>query len=424
MNNKLICEYCSQEFSSLKKLTYHLNIKHYDKGLNIEENCKNPNCKEKIIFRKYNEIETIHNNYCCRDCYYQHIKTCRKKDIVCKSCGDIFTSITKYKYHIKTKCKTKNYICDFCSKTFLNSNSQKRHLKQQHKDKQIIKKIKCLNANCNNLIEVLIIGDSEFNYNKCCSSQCVKELNSQRLTKEDIYICNLCGRKFKTENALKKHENKNHTNNLYQCEFCYASYNTITTLHKHYTLQHIDKKIEEDIKCENPKCDKLVKNEKIGNFSITKKRFCTKKCARVYSYLKGVKLNKLNTYAQRRIVTFNYNGCKWFDFVDKQGNKHRVQGTYELAFAKKMDELNINFISHPHGIKYTKNNKTVYYFPDFYIPSKNLYIDTKAKYYFENSKEKFHLIREQLPSLNLLILTEKFLFAFGITEDRNIRNKI
>ena len=85
--------------------------------------------------------------------------------------------------------------------------------------------------------------------------------------------------------------------------------------------------------------------------------------------------------------------------------------------------MNVKFISHPKGIKYIRNNKLTYYFPDFYIPSKNLYVDTKSYYFLNLSGDKFKLFREQNPNINLVILTENLLECYGITK-KYIKNNL
>lgn len=49
--------------------------------------------------------------------------------------------------------------------------------------------------------------------------------------------------------------------------------------------------------------------------------------------------------------------CKWFNFIKKDGNLIKCQGTWELAFVKWMDDIGLNFITHKGRIPYVDKNR-------------------------------------------------------------------
>lgn len=71
------------------------------------------------------------------------------------------------------------------------------------------------------------------------------------------------------------------------------------------------------------------------------------------------------------------------------------QGSYELDFLNFCKEKNIiKQISKGESIKYTQNDKTCYYHPDFYIEKLKLIIEIKSKYWYSVHLEK-NLIKER-----------------------------
>lgn len=233
-----------------------------------------------------------------------------------------------------------------------------------------------------------------------------------------------------SNNSLEKHLQERHYNKKYQCKFCDVSFNSVTRLHWHYKKFHYDKKVEIKSICENEKCENIVINYYIDSFVVGKlKKFCCKKCS---SSERSRRASKKAIYSKERLeklVNSKNIKCKWKTIVDKNGNQYKVQGSYEYAFARKLLSMNIEFISHPQAIPYiNKDGKKTYYFPDFYLPKFNLYVDTKSDYVFSLSIDKFKLIREQHQDKNILILTKKLLenlYKINLEEEKkNFDNNV
>lgn len=449
MIQEYICKICNKQYKNRVQLVRHMNAKHEDEKIIYKINkCANPNCNNELITYTWKDMENIiivgdiNKKYCSMEClkkynpmqkYDQklkcpicnkdivnskilerHLKVCKER--ICELCGKKFYNAGKYYKHV-SECKNKLYKCDFCEKTFKSHNGLTKHLSHVHKDKRIENFVKCANDKCNNLIKYYSIGSFIEYHNKYCCKDCIEiKQNKEPISKN--FKCPACKCSFETEEKLELHFNKTHIKDGFKfiCNQCSATFATKSQLHAHYYGFHKEKIINIGKKCDYEECNNIVDKIIIDNYVISEKRFCNKKC----SSKQNNKSSALkfwrgkDSYNQKyRLSIQNYNGCKWFDFIDSRGNKHRCQGIYELAFAKKLNELNIEFITHPKGIKYI-NDKETYYFPDFFIPSKNLYVDTKAKYYLILSGDKFIKFRDQNPEINLLILTEELLKCYGI----------
>lgn len=85
-----------------------------------------------------------------------------------------------------------------------------------------------------------------------------------------------------------------------------------------------------------------------------------------------------------------------------------VQGTYELAYACHLVANGIQFISHPKPLPYfDKDGNSHLYFPDFYIPEFDVYIEIKSDYTLSmpGIKEKYENVKKM--GHKLLILSNK-----------------
>jgi len=69
-------------------------------------------------------------------------------------------------------------------------------------------------------------------------------------------------------------------------------------------------------------------------------------------------------------------------------NGIRFQGSYEKDFILLCENNNILIKRFSHGIKYFIKDEQKIYFPDFFLPEKNLIIEIKSKYYYEKELEK------------------------------------
>jgi hypothetical protein len=97
--------------------------------------------------------------------------------------------------------------------------------------------------------------------------------------------------------------------------------------------------------------------------------------------------------------------CKWFDFEKSDGSICKLQGTWELAYARWLQNEGVNFVAHKGRIKYKdENGSEKSYYPDFYLPDSDEYIDIKNKYHFSLNEKKWENIKKSNPELKIRLV--------------------
>ena len=441
------CPCCNKDISNIIR---HLKRCHQDEKETIIKKCENEDCNNTWELYKWKEITIISSGFgnitkrfCCQrckqiqgskeyhrsediNCPYCNKKLCGERSLkrhlrlnaclhnhICEKCNSKFTNDRSYKYHLTIDCLNLENKCKICDKYF---NTINDHVFVTHKNLIQIIKVKCLNNKCNNTVDKIICGPYEKYYKKTCSNKCLSEVQSQNNQVEYLFDCHICNEKFSSEKFLNKHIKVRHLNKKFQCKYCNATYGHIIPLHRHYKQKHFDKQILNIQKCKNPQCNKFIKYYSIGTFRFKKSKFCCKQC--VYKYINiTTAQNYTMSYENRYKLSLRHNRtCKWYTYIHSNGTHYRVQGCYELAYAKKLDELGEKFVTHPKGIKYNNNGRDTFYFPDFYLPDKNIYVDTKSIYYLNLSGNKFELLKSQHPDISILIVTETDFINLGIQD--------
>src|ERR1035437_5374807 len=165
------------------------------------------------------------------------------------------------------------------------------------------------------------------------------------------------------------------------------------------------KKKENTISCQN--CGKPFFKRK------SVRKFCSAKCSGEYlgeHVLKGRIISKITREKLSKIGYRCKNGhakTKYYKvFSPYQKKIISVQGTYELKYAEYLNINNINWIrSNKIFINYKRDEFDINrnYFPDFYLPDTNTYIEIKG-YFFPKDKEKMKLVQEQNKNKKIIIL--------------------
>ena len=107
--------------------------------------------------------------------------------------------------------------------------------------------------------------------------------------------------------------------------------------------------------------------------------------------------------------------CKWYPYTKKDGTVINLQGTWELAFAKWMDENDIQFITHRSWIPYKdKQGNDRLYYPDFYVETWGEWVDVKNDYHWGLQKDKFDCIRRSNPKMKLRVILKDELQKLGV----------
>ena len=79
-----------------------------------------------------------------------------------------------------------------------------------------------------------------------------------------------------------------------------------------------------------------------------------------------------------------------------------LDSSWELALAERLDKINVQWIR-PTPIQWKDDKGTAHhYFPDFYLPDYNLYLDPKNPAALKVQKEKLKFLKKLLPSLIIL----------------------
>ena len=140
-------------------------------------------------------------------------KMCKKKQLI------------NLEQHIRSKhSKTANIKCDECGKQLFSPGSLNLH-KKQHLDKT-----KCYCFSCERFIHKNI-------YERHVSFQLCKKSDSIKML-EYSFRCNLCNKKFKTNQTLKNHEQDHSNGKTYKCEFCTKSFYRKGSMKTHLQKSH------------------------------------------------------------------------------------------------------------------------------------------------------------------------------------------
>lgn len=270
---------------------------------------------------------------------------------ICNICNLRFENSKIYANHVRWSHKSNEKQCPYCKNNY--------EILMQHKKtcnlnpKNIRKCINCFNVLLNN------------ENKKFCSRQCSGTYNTSKRTKEYL-------------NQIKE-KHKINTKNA-TCKICKISIkinfrasikNSCCSKCKRNTVYN----------CTCNICNKFFKSKN------KKLKTCSREC-----YIKNLSINSKNNPncgGETNFKRFYYNGIM-FD------------STWEVEIAKFLDENNIKWKRSRSIILYwidSKNQKRRYY-PDFYLPDYDLYIDPKNSYKQKLDKEKIDYISERY---NLII---------------------
>lgn len=89
-----------------------------------------------------------------------------------------------------------------------------------------------------------------------------------------------------------------------------------------------------------------------------------------------------------------------------KGGRHKgiwMRSSWEVEFAKNLDKNEISWKYEPRRFKLSDGSS---YCPDFFIESKNLWIEIKG-HWFEKAKNKFELFKKEYPEINVIVIQEK-----------------
>jgi len=160
----------------------------------------------------------------------------------------------------------------------------------------------------------------------------------------------------------------------------------------------------------NAYCSDCFKIQRIGT-KLTEEHKQKISETRLRDWAKGDVYKNVRTGPNGRTV-------KWYEHKKPNGDVVRLQGTWELLYAKYLDEKNINYVAHRGAIWYTKSldGTRRVYLPDFYLTDFDEYIDIKNDYVLnlDESKKKFEDIKSCNPQLKITIITKRDLITLNL----------
>jgi len=257
----------------------------------------------------------------------------------------------------------------------------------------------------------------------------------------ELFICKYCNKQWKNNNSLHNHENQcklnpdrlnkhyNYANSKIkqtkECPYCkklisVSNYNK--HINKHQTdpdyfikIENRQQVLHEGLNCIY--CGKYCKNK---NSLAQHECRCPDNPDRIKSggWNKGLtkgtdqRLHKLSDSVKQAHKSGKWDNVKWLnnshphsvetkqhlrEVAIERGlggyTKHihsidyngvSLDSSWELLVAKDLDLHNINWVR-PKRISYIDNkNKMHYYYPDFYLPDYNIYLDPKNPYLLDN----------------------------------------
>lgn len=187
------------------------------------------------------------------------------------------------------------------------------------------------------------------------------------------------------------------------CVSCSATYNNRKRIESGWSLsEESRKKTSEKLKG-NPSplkgktgVDTPAKSIKIF---LTECRICGKKTYVTYKHKKRTTCGSEDCKIQASVGIRTYqNGSRkpiWY-YNKFEGKEVLLESSWEVQIAKLLDEKNIEW-ARPKFIKWVDSNSKIRrYFPDFYLPQIDVYLDPKNPYCMTKDKEKLEAVSKEV----------------------------
>jgi hypothetical protein len=145
-------------------------------------------------------------------------------------------------------------------------------------------------------------------------------------------------------------------------------------------------------------------------------------------YRKRVSVRMRQAWADGKYDGVKLGKCKWYNHIRPDGSIAKLQGTWEVVYAKHLDEQGIDYIAHQGRIPYLDAAGVERsYYPDFYIPSQDVYVDVKGALFYENHQAKFECIRNSNSDKKFSFFTKEDFSKLGINigvESVKVKNDV
>jgi len=225
-----------------------------------------------------------------------------------------------------------------------------------------------------------------------------------------VMTCDTCGVEFKRNKASQTNVSKNPLYTSDSCQKCWRKILNNRPEHKEKLSQAIRSMIANDPDwCRRNSESKKGINQ--GDKNGMKQPDARRKVSewRKNHFRDEKNRKKVAEMVSRAWVEGKYDGvavgkCKWFTLTHDDGTEFKVQGTWEKAFAEWLLRQGTQFEAHRGRISYSLDGQERNYYPDFYLPETDEYIEIKNRYHYGKQKAKFQALREQHPDLTIRLI--------------------
>ena len=126
------------------------------------------------------------------------------------------------------------------------------------------------------------------------------------------------------------------------------------------------------------------------------------------------------TYTRKAWADGKFDGvkhgrCKWYSHLTPSKEIIKLQGKWEVVLATWFDMNDIQYDAHRGRIAYIDDvGIERSYYPDFFIPAFNCYVDVKGSFFDDLQKRKFELIKNSNPTLTVVLFNKQMFTSIGI----------
>lgn len=225
--NKLMCEYCSSDFTTKTSLTKHIQKQH--KMLeNIEDSHQSFQCS--LCNDPFDTAKSYLNHYQIVHADLPPDLNIDLPKIYCSfdQCGKMFTSqqglkkhqayVHENKYHVQAKRSRQEHKCTYCDKVYSNQFNCKEHIKAVHENNTPHQCSEC---------------PRKFAFNQ--------SLKSHKLAVHSKKPCEKCDKIFNNNTEYRRHQSKEHgivQAGILKCKFCSSVFKHEQLLKRHEESKH------------------------------------------------------------------------------------------------------------------------------------------------------------------------------------------
>lgn len=133
------------------------------------------------------------------------------------------------------------------------------------------------------------------------------------------------------------------------------------------------------------------------------------------AYREAVRKRALQNWADGKYDSAKTGKCKWYLHTKPDGSTCKLQGTWEVVYARYLDSQNTEYEAHKGRISYVDDSGIQRsYYPDFYLPTTMSYHDVKGEFWDDTQRVKIDLIKRSNPDMKLSLINKSVFTSFGI----------